>query len=114
MARTETGSATSVEVRKTVAAPPAKVFRAWTDPKAVMRWFPPEGFEAARDHDRPASRRHSVAEAPRWCCGTIGSRTRTCATNMRRAGQRFTIHVIAENEKGGRKSAFRFSAFATS
>jgi uncharacterized protein YndB with AHSA1/START domain len=48
MARTETGSATSLEIRKTIAAPPAKVFRAWTDPKAVMRWFPQEGYEAAQ------------------------------------------------------------------
>ena len=27
-------------------APPERVYRAWTDPKQLARWFPPEGFTA--------------------------------------------------------------------
>src|SRR5882762_80667 len=27
-------------------APPERVYRAWTDPKQVARWFPPEGLTA--------------------------------------------------------------------
>ncbi|HSP13360.1 MAG TPA: SRPBCC domain-containing protein [Thermoanaerobaculia bacterium] len=37
-----------LEVRRTYAAPPEKIFRAWTDPEEVKQWFPPEGYEAAR------------------------------------------------------------------
>ena len=43
-----TGSVTeSLEIRKTIAAPREKVFRAWTRPELLKRWFPPGGFEAA-------------------------------------------------------------------
>jgi uncharacterized protein YndB with AHSA1/START domain len=50
MARTETGAVKgeSLEVRRTYSAPREKIFRAWTDPKKVMQWFPPQGeYEAA-------------------------------------------------------------------
>ena len=47
MATVETTKGESLEVRKTIAAPREKVFRAWTEPEAVKQWFPPPGYEAA-------------------------------------------------------------------
>lgn len=32
---------TTLQIKRTFAAPREKVFRAWTDPKALMRWFAP-------------------------------------------------------------------------
>lgn len=34
----------SLVVRRTVAAPPEVVFRAWTDPEALKRWWGPDGI----------------------------------------------------------------------
>ena len=34
---------TVVLVRRTIGAPQAEVFRAWTDPEMVLRWFKPRG-----------------------------------------------------------------------
>jgi len=31
----------SVTLRRTIAAPPARVYRAWTDPNELMKWFGP-------------------------------------------------------------------------
>ncbi len=47
MATAPTGAAESLEIRRTIAAPREKVFRAWTEPAAVKQWFPPSGYEAA-------------------------------------------------------------------
>src|SRR5437879_13909565 len=34
-------SDTTLQIKRTFAAPREKVFRAWTDPKALTRWFAP-------------------------------------------------------------------------
>jgi uncharacterized protein YndB with AHSA1/START domain len=34
---------TMLQLRRTFAAPPVKVFRAWTDPEAIKKWFNPGG-----------------------------------------------------------------------
>jgi uncharacterized protein YndB with AHSA1/START domain len=36
--------ATAVHVRRTIAAPPERVYRAWLDPKLMVRWFAPAGL----------------------------------------------------------------------
>jgi uncharacterized protein YndB with AHSA1/START domain len=36
---------TSLQVRRTFAAPREKVFQAWTDPKALTQWFGPPGYK---------------------------------------------------------------------
>lgn len=36
----------TVRLHRILAAPPARVFRAFTDPDALVRWLPPYGFTA--------------------------------------------------------------------
>src|ERR1700730_17013438 len=36
---------TSLQLRRTFAAPPEKVFRAWTDPAALKQWFGPPHYK---------------------------------------------------------------------
>jgi len=38
---------TSVEVTRTIEAPPAEVYRAFLDPDKLQRWFCPDGFEVS-------------------------------------------------------------------
>ena len=44
MATTAAPQTTSLQVRRTFAAPREKVFRAWTDPKALKEWFGPPKY----------------------------------------------------------------------
>lgn len=44
MATTETNAETTIRLTRTFNAPRERVFRAWTDPKEMKRWFCPEGF----------------------------------------------------------------------
>ncbi len=37
-------SATAVHVRRTIAAAPERVYRAWLDPELMGKWFAPAGF----------------------------------------------------------------------
>jgi len=43
---TETNATGTVRLHRILAAPPARVFRAFTDPDALVRWMPPYGFTA--------------------------------------------------------------------
>src|SRR5690606_10903920 len=43
---TETQAAGTVRLHRILAAPPARVFRAFVDPDALVRWSPPYGFTA--------------------------------------------------------------------
>ena len=36
--------ATAVQVRRTIAAPPERVYRAWLDPQLMAKWFAPAVF----------------------------------------------------------------------
>ncbi|MBT5412976.1 MAG: SRPBCC domain-containing protein [Rhodospirillaceae bacterium] len=38
-------AAPSLTIERRIAAKPEAVFRAWTEPKEIMRWFGPEGTE---------------------------------------------------------------------
>jgi len=40
----------TLRFHRVLAAPPAKVFRAFTEPDAMARWFPPNGFVATVHH----------------------------------------------------------------
>jgi len=39
---------TAVHVRRTIAAPPERVYHAWLDPPLMARWFAPTGFTVRR------------------------------------------------------------------
>jgi uncharacterized protein YndB with AHSA1/START domain len=39
---------TSVEIQRTIPAPPTEVYRAWLDPELLARWAAPVGWEAVR------------------------------------------------------------------
>ena len=39
---------TAVHVRRTIAAPPQRVYRAWLDPQLMSRWFAPASFTVRR------------------------------------------------------------------
>ena len=43
----------TVRLHRVIAAPPEKVFRAFTDADAMMRWLPPNGFTAKMHHCDP-------------------------------------------------------------
>jgi uncharacterized protein YndB with AHSA1/START domain len=38
--------ANTVQLHRVIAAPPERVYRAFTDPDAMVKWFPPHGFTA--------------------------------------------------------------------
>jgi uncharacterized protein YndB with AHSA1/START domain len=39
---------TAVHVRRTIAAPPDRVYRAWLDPRLMVRWFAPASYTARK------------------------------------------------------------------
>lgn len=43
---TQSHATGTVRLHRILAAPPARVFRAFTDPDALVRWLPPYGFTA--------------------------------------------------------------------
>jgi uncharacterized protein YndB with AHSA1/START domain len=43
-----TEPATAAHVRRSIPAPPQRVYRAWLDPALMVRWFAPPGFTARR------------------------------------------------------------------
>jgi len=45
MATLDAKAQTTLQLTRTFAAPRGKVFRAWTDPEEVKRWFHPPGYE---------------------------------------------------------------------
>ncbi|HET7874267.1 MAG TPA: SRPBCC domain-containing protein [Methylomirabilota bacterium] len=45
MATPTQASATTLRLTRTLPAPRERVFRAWTDPEALTRWWGPHGFE---------------------------------------------------------------------
>lgn len=44
MANPKTSPATTLRVARSFAAPREKVFRAWTDPEELKKWFGPVGY----------------------------------------------------------------------
>jgi len=44
MARAKTGPATTLRLTRTFAAPRKRIFRAWTDPKELKKWWGPQGY----------------------------------------------------------------------
>lgn len=44
MARTDAHAEATLQLTRTFAAPRAEVFRAWTEPAALTRWFGPPGY----------------------------------------------------------------------
>jgi Uncharacterized conserved protein len=48
----------ALRITRTFPAPPEEVFRAWTDPQALVRWFGPDRtVRHAHSRARPARRR---------------------------------------------------------
>jgi uncharacterized protein YndB with AHSA1/START domain len=45
MSTVTTPQTTSLQIRRTFAAPRERVFRAWTDPKTLKEWFGPPGYK---------------------------------------------------------------------
>jgi len=45
MADTALKAKPSLTIKRRIAAPPAKVYAAWTDPKKIMQWFGPDPCE---------------------------------------------------------------------
>ena len=48
LAHAEPAAKPSLTIRRRIGAPPEKVFRAWTDPQQIVRWFGPAGADAVR------------------------------------------------------------------
>src|SRR4051812_29273666 len=42
--------ANTVQLHRVIAAPPERVFRAFTDPDAMVKWLPPHGFVGKVHH----------------------------------------------------------------
>jgi len=56
--------ATAVRVRRTIAAPPERVYRAWLDPELMVRWLAPAGFTVRKaEVDERAGGRLSIWHA---------------------------------------------------
>ncbi len=43
-----TPSTTAVHARRTIAAPPERVYRAWLEPQVIARWFAPATFKVRK------------------------------------------------------------------
>jgi Activator of Hsp90 ATPase homolog 1-like protein len=62
-------------------APRERIWRAWSDPDEVMKWWGPQGFTS------PMCRMGSARETPRWCAcvrtraGSCITRGRTCRSS---------------------------------
>jgi uncharacterized protein YndB with AHSA1/START domain len=56
----------SLTITRRIKAPPEKVYRAWTDPAQITRWFGPEGAEmlSAEADARVGGRYHMVFRTP--------------------------------------------------
>jgi uncharacterized protein YndB with AHSA1/START domain len=56
----------SLTIKRRIDAPPEKVFRAWTEPKKITRWFGPEQVEVlhAETDARVGGRYRIVARSP--------------------------------------------------
>jgi uncharacterized protein YndB with AHSA1/START domain len=56
----------SLTIKRRIAAPPAKVYEAWTDPQKIMQWFGPAGAEmiSAEADARVGGRYHIVFRTP--------------------------------------------------
>ena len=56
----------SLTIKRRIAAPPAQVYAAWTDPQKLMQWFGPEGATmiSAQTDARVGGRYHIVFRTP--------------------------------------------------
>src|SRR5215213_10179741 len=79
--------ATAVHVRRTIAAPPERVYRAWLDPELMAKWFAPAGFTVRKaEVDERVGGRLSIWHAD----GAGNDRRRRLGVGDRRAGPRRT------------------------
>lgn len=66
MADTAVQTKPSLTIKRRIAAPPEKVYAAWTDPQKLMQWFGPEGATmiSATADARVGGRYHIVFRTP--------------------------------------------------
>ena len=73
----------SVRLTRTIQAPPEEVYRAWTEPDRLRRWFGPDGFEVLEVEleARPGGRYRTAVTGP----GGSGAASRASSASSCRA-----------------------------
>jgi uncharacterized protein YndB with AHSA1/START domain len=85
------GDRTSLEIRRFINAPPARVYAAWTDPAQLREWWGPEGVQT----------RNFVADA------RVSGKYRWDLVNQE--GEEMTVHGAYRELVPGRKIVFTWA-----